>query len=133
MNIQRNEMIVSSAGTVLDLLVKRVTFERDYAALITEAKKIRVVASKEQTDQDLLIAEADARWDLEVFQYGGNVLAAIGGGTIQPSVPGLSKTQSALSGAMAGAAIGATPALVAATGGWSIGIGAAMGLLGGLS
>ena len=127
MNIQRNALIVGSAGTVLDSLMRRVAFERDYASLITEAKRIRIVASKEQTDQDLLIAEADARWDLEVFQYGGNVLAAIGGGTVQPSMPGMSKGQSALSGAMAGAAMGANPALAGATGGWSIAIGAVIG------
>ena len=131
MNTQRNDMITGSVPTMLDMLIKRVSFERDHAALILEAKKIRIIAAKEQTDQDLLISEADARWDLEVFQYGANVLASIGGGTGHPSPAGMSKAQSALGGAMAGAAIGATPALSGPTGGWSIAIGAAIGGIGG--
>lgn len=132
LSTQRNEMTVNSTSAALDMLMKRVQFEGMYAQLIADAKRIRVVASKEQVDQDLVIAESDARWDLEVFQYGANVLAAIGGGTVTAPPSGMSKGASALSGAMAGASIGATPGLAAATGGWSIGIGAAAGLLGGL-
>ena len=46
-----------------------------------------------------------AKWPLEVFQYGSNLLAAVSGGT--GFTPGPTGVQSSLGGAMSGAAIGA--------------------------
>ncbi len=84
----------------------RLGLEESYLRLFIEAMRIKIVALKEQTDQDAKIDEADALWDLEVFQHGGNLLAAVSGGTSrtgkQPS-----QLQSALGGALAGAAAGA--------------------------
>lgn len=103
---QRSDMVLKSADRMLIDLIQRVEFERHVATLTAESRRLRIVAVKEQTDQNLTIAESDARWDLEVFQYGANVLAGIGGGTAatkrEPS-----KSQSAIGGALAGAAIGA--------------------------
>ena len=122
LSAQRNDMTVKSTASVLYMLMERVKFEGMYAQLMSDAKRIRVIAQKEQVDQDLAIAEADARWDLEVFQYGANVLAGIGGGTTQTAPAGMSKGQSALSGAAAGAAMGAQ------SGTWmGVGIGAVVG------
>ena len=44
------------------------------------------------------------RWDMEVFQYGSNVLGAIGGGVLIPRQP--SQMQSMIGGALTGAAAG---------------------------
>lgn len=122
MHWHRNDMVLKSVDRMLGDLIQRVEFERHVAILTSEAKRIRIVAVKEQTDQDLTISEEDARWDLEVFQYGANVLASIGGGTAgtkkEPS-----KAQSAIGGALAGAAMGAQVG-----GGPGAIIGAAVGL-----
>ena len=108
-HILRNEMIVKSAELMLTNLVHRVDFEKSVAALTTDAKRIRIVAGKEEIDQQLSIEENDARWDVELYQYAGNLLAAIGGGTAAPASKGnqMSTGQSALSGAFSGAAMGA--------------------------
>ena len=129
MNIQRNELISKSTELMLTNLMHRVEFEKAVASLSVEAKRIHIVANKEQTDQDVKFDEADAQWDLEVFQYGANLLAAIGGGTAQPSggQKQMTTSQSALGGALAGAAVGAQVG-----GPWGAGIGAIIGLGAGL-
>ena len=110
LHLQRNSMVEKATDTMLQNLLHRVEFEKAVATLSVEAKRIHIVAKKEQNDQDLKIDEADAQWDLEVFQYGANLLAAIGGGTATPSAgqKQLSTTQSAIGGALAGAAMGAS-------------------------
>ena len=127
---QRNEMITQGVSLVFSSHLQRVQLEGDVARLTADAKRIRIVAKSEETKENYDYDEIDAKWDLDMVAYGGNMLAAIGGGTTSASSgKGLSKTQSALSGAMAGAAIGAS---VPDPTGVSIGIGAAFGLLGGL-
>jgi hypothetical protein len=105
-------------------------YNKALAALITEAARIRIVANKEWVEADADYDEKDAKWDLEVFQYGANVLAASSGGTSQAAGAKSNKTASALGGALSGAAAGAmmTPATP-----WIGGaIGGAVGLIGGL-
>jgi len=132
MRMHRNDMIVNSASEVIRALLARVEFERTVAALSIEAKRIHIVASKEESDEQLAIDENDAQWDLEVFQHGANLLAAIGGGTATPSSgqkkPGAvaSALAGGLSGAAAGAMIGAQ--MGAAGGPWGAAIGAAVGI-----
>ena len=98
--------------------------------MLIEANRMKIVALKEQTDTDLKYDEADATWDLEVFQYGCNVLASIGGGVASPKgskQPSTSQSMigGALSGAAAGGMIGGLPgALIGGV------LGAAGGLLG---
>ena len=65
------------------------------------------MAQSEEADQQLDIDNSDARWDLEVYQYGGNLMASASGGTALPGDAGKpSKRQSQIAGAAAGAAIG---------------------------
>ena len=123
LNIQRIEMIKSSVEIMLNTLMKRVEFEQAVAHYTVEASRIGIVAFKEQTDQDILLDDMDARWDLDVYQYGANMLAGIGGGTRSAgSQTGMSKTQSALSGAAAGASMG-----TAISPGYGTAIGAVVG------
>uniref|UniRef100_A0A6M3KTC7 Uncharacterized protein n=1 Tax=viral metagenome TaxID=1070528 RepID=A0A6M3KTC7_9ZZZZ len=123
----RAEWIGKAADRMLINLIERVRFEEAVARVSVEAKRIHIVSSKEQTDQDYAFDEADGKWDLEAFQYGANVLAAIGGGTAQTGRERPSKAQSALGGAMSGAAAGASigGAPGAAIGG-ILGLGAAL-------
>lgn len=123
------EMMVQMAG-------RRITWNEDYVKTFIEAQRIKLVAKKEETDRNAEIDEADAKWDLEVFQYGGNLMAAIGGGTAIPNMAGKNKTASVLGGAMSGAAGGAmignaVPGIGTAVGAVVGGIlGAASGMLG---
>lgn len=110
-----------------------------------EAHRYEIVAQKEYVDQEARIEESEAKWHLEVFTIGGNVLASGHGGVSSPT-PKATPIQSAIGGAMSGAAMGgmlgwgATQMGVTGTlagmgpVGWGIGIGALLGgLMGGLS
>jgi uncharacterized membrane protein len=74
-------------------------------------------------------------WDLEVFQYGGNIMAAIQGGTVGSKPKAASPFQSAIGGAMSGAAAGAMVGASMGAGGGPYGaliggiLGAGAGLL----
>lgn len=129
---QRNEMITAGVGLVFQGHIQRVQFEGDVARLIADAKRIRIVAKGEETRENYEYDDLDGKWDLEMSNYGAAMMAAIGGGVASRGNPSMSKSQSMLSGALSGAAIGANPMFAAATGGWSIAIGAGVGaLLGG--
>lgn len=94
--------------------------------LQVEARRIAIVAKKEHIDQVTALDEADAKWPFELYTYAGNLLASIGGAAVQ-SKSDTSKMQSAIGGALSGAAMGAT------TGNpLMIGAGAALGFAGGL-
>ncbi len=116
---------LEGSNQMLRLMLQRISFNDSYARLVVEGKRIKIVAKKEQLEADAKIDESDALWDLEVFQYGSNVLAAIGGGVGSPGAKEPSKTMSALGGAMSGAAAGAMVGSVVP------GIGTAVGAIGG--
>ena len=92
---------------MMNMMARRIGWEESYVRLLIESKRIKIVAKKEQTDQDATIDEADAKWDLEVFQYGGNLMASIGGGTAIPNMAKKNVGASVLGGAVTGAAAGA--------------------------
>ena len=119
----RDQLIINAADRVLQALLARVEFEKAVAGLSIEAKRIHIVASREETQDQLDIDESDAKWDLEVFGYGANMLAAIGGGTAVYDQQGKSTTMSALAGAMSGAAMGASVG-----GGYGAVVGGVLGL-----
>jgi len=91
---------------MMQIMLQNIGWQESYVRMSLEANRIKIVAMKEQTDRDAALDEEDALWDLEVFQYGANVLAAISGGTSSPKVKEPSALQSALGGAMSGAAAG---------------------------
>ena len=116
-------------------------WQENYARLMVEAGRIKIVANSEEIVQNAAFDKDDATWDLEVFQYGGNLLAGVSGGTSganagKPNVA-LSVLGGALSGAAAGGVIGGAIAggvagSVVPVYGTIIGavLGAAMGLMG---
>lgn len=76
------------------------------SALNTEIAKLGIIAKKEETEANNELEVDEALWDLEVFQHGANLLAAIGSGTaLTKNKP--NKAGSALAGALSGAAMGA--------------------------
>lgn len=106
----------------------KLDYEKAVAHLTAEMYRLKIVAKKEQTDRQLEIDDKDARWDLSIYQYGANVMAAIGGGTgmrIEPEAK-----SSALGGALSGAAAGAMMGSYVYPG-WGTVIGAVVGGIGG--
>lgn len=100
----------------------KLEYQRVVSAMLLEGYRMKIVAKKEQTDLDMKIDEFDAEWDLNVFQFGANLLAAPGGGTSNPHIKTPSTTQSVIGGAMSGAAAGTM-----ISPGWGTAIGAALG------
>ena len=94
-----------------------------------EVNRLSIIAKKEQYEKDIEYDREDAMWDIGVITKGMTIMASPGGGVALPEKP--TQGASAMSGALAGAAIGTNPALMAATGGLSAPIGAALGGIGG--
>jgi len=76
-----------------------------FTAFVVDSTRIVYVMGKEQRDTDNEYAVQGARWDLDMVQIAGNIVASISGGTSY--TPGPTPAQNALGGAFAGAAIGA--------------------------
>ena len=92
----------------LSIIAMKLQYQGAVAQTLSELKRIKMVIKNEETNLNIDIDDKDARWDIETFQYGANMMASPAGGTAMPGTPkvGMSKTQSTVSGAMAGAAIG---------------------------
>jgi len=95
--------------------------------LTTEANRIKIVAKGEENERNIKFDTLDATWDLEMYQYGGNMLAAISGATSGTIGKEPSTASSVLGGAASGAAAG-----TAIMPGWGTAIGAVVGGLAGL-
>lgn len=113
---------------MLQLMVQRVGWEKALMETTIEGKRIKIVAKKEETDVNRDIDKADAVWDLEVFQFGANLLAAIGGGVATTTSHKPSTTQSVIGGAISGAVAGT----MIGGPGWGTAIGAVLGAGAGL-
>jgi hypothetical protein len=131
LELTRNEMVMSGADAILRLGIAKDELQKTVAHYTIEANRLRVVATKEQTDTGIALAVGDGKWDLELYQYGANVMASISGAAAIPSSNssrGPTTAQSAIGGALAGAAIGSE--LFGKTGGAAgAGIGLGLGLL----
>jgi hypothetical protein len=97
------------------------------AQLTTEANRIKIVAKGEENERNIKFDTLDATWDLEMYQYGANMLAAISGATSATVGKEPSTAASVLGGAASGAAAG-----TAIMPGWGTAIGAVAGGLAGL-
>lgn len=91
----------------LKLIALKLDYQKAATHTTVESNRIKIVAKKEETEVNLEISEADALWDINLFQHGGNLLASIGGGTALTSEKKNSQISSAIGGAMTGAAAGA--------------------------
>ncbi len=112
--------------SAIQVIQMKLEYQRIASQMLAEIYRMKIVAKKEETDVNADIDDKDAKWDLEVFQYGANLLSSIGGGTAGTKGP--SRAQSVLGGAMSGAAAGG---MVAGAPGAIVGgvLGAASGLL----
>jgi hypothetical protein len=126
----------TAAKSAVQMLLQKKEMERAIAAMSIEKERLAMIAENAQHEEDVRIDEANAKWDLDVFQHGANVLAGIAGGTHSTSSPsygrsaGMNALGGALSGAAAGAMIGsAVPGIGTAVG---AGVGALLGIGGSL-
>jgi len=124
---ERSQLISGGVGAMAGMLSGRVEGEYKVAHLTTEGNRLKIVAEKEQADEDLKIDVSHALWDLETFQYAANLLASIGGGTAIPTK--MDDKGSKIGGALSGAAMGAMAGSVV-PGGGNI-VGAVIGGIGG--
>jgi len=106
----------------IQVIQMKLEYQRIASAMLTEIYRMKIVAKKEENETEMKIDESDALWDLEVFQYGANLLAGIGGGTSNPNTKQPSMAQSVIGGAMSGAAAGGM--MGSAIGGSVMGMGA---------
>jgi hypothetical protein len=125
LELDRRSQIVNASDTLLRHILTKADLSRAVAHYIIEANRIKIVAKKEEADGNLIIDEKDAKWDIELYQYGANMLGAIAGGTVTTDQKGASSGASMLGGALSGAAAGAM------IGSAVPGIGTAAGAIGG--
>ncbi len=127
---KNSELMISGTDQMLRLMLQRLGLEETYMKVFVEGQRIKIVAKKEENDQNAKFDEEDALWDLGVFQYGANLLAGIQGGTTAPDTKKPSQWQSAIGGALTGATAGYNVGSSSGNGGWGAVIG---GILGGAS
>lgn len=134
LELDRREKIGKFTDDMMRHIISRVEYEKHVAHYMVEARRIQMVSKSEESQANLLMKEADAKWDLEAYQYGGNMLGAISGGVVQNAQKTATKTQSALGGALSGAASGAMMGMAAGGPGAAVGagLGAIVGLASGL-
>jgi hypothetical protein len=102
-----NSSYLEAVNQMTNLMINRLNYEDSYAKLMIEANRIKIVAKKEESELNSRYDESDALWDLEVFKYGGNMLASIAGAAVNEGVEGPSTGASMIGGALSGAAAGA--------------------------
>jgi len=131
---QTRQVTGFSASAHLKVIDLRLEFQKALTHYVVETNRIKIVAKKEEAETNLEIDEADASWDLEVFQHGANMLASIGGGVANPKKEKKNAMSSAIGGAMTGAAGGAMIGATYGTAGgpWGAAIGAVLGAAAGL-
>lgn len=118
----KQSLIDAAVKEMIAILQLKIGSSLNLVQLQEGVTRVHIASITDQRNRD---AELDVRfglWDMEVFQMGGNILAAISGAA-HPN-QGLSKFQSTLGGAASGAAIG-----TAVNPGVGTGVGAGIGAL----
>lgn len=106
--LTENTNYLTATGQIVDYYTKRLGTRENMVRMIVELNRISIVAEKEEAEYQIEIDVSEASWDLNVWQYAANVIAAPAGGTLNPGIRTPSTMQSVLGGAMSGAAVGAT-------------------------
>lgn len=102
----RVTLLTEALKDQITLLNLKLQYNDAVAKTVVEANRIKVVMKKEQTDEQLEIDSNDYKWELELYQYGANILSSISGSAISTQ-KSPSKGMSSLGGALSGAAAGA--------------------------
>ncbi len=106
----RLNLMSQSAQIMMSSLQFKAESARNAALTQAEINRVAMAAETEFDDKTQAYAVKDATWDLDVFAPIGNLMAAIGGGTVQTPAgmeSGKGTTGSAIGGAIAGIGAGA--------------------------
>jgi hypothetical protein len=108
---KRGDLIHQATSEMVRMYLQGFEYKRVIAAITIDELRLKIAAQADYKTEVKALAADLNRWPLEVWKYGGNMLAAIGGGTTSSVPMDGSKTAriigSGLSGAIAGAQIGA--------------------------
>lgn len=123
---KRAELIQSAVAEMVRMYLQQTEYYRSIEATTIEKLRLGIAAEQDYNTELKALAADLARWPLEVYKYGGNMLAAIAGGTTASVPVDGSKTARILGSGLAGAVAGAQIA-AATAGSGSSGIGAILG------
>jgi hypothetical protein len=100
---QRAQMITMGVNAMTKVIASKVDMQRLLFAAQADKSKMNIIANKEYLREEILLAEQDAMWNLEVLRDGSALLGAVAGvGMRKTPMPAWA---SGLSGAMGGAAM----------------------------
>ena len=103
---ERTRLIPIVHKIAMKVIQMKLEYSKAITSLTLAIDSMIVIARKEELEQVLDIEEQDHLWDLEVYQYGGSVMASIRGAVTQDT-PKPNKALSAAMGALSGALMGA--------------------------
>ena len=130
---KRGDLIQNAAAEMIRLHLQKIELGRVIAALTIDELRLKIAANADYKTEVKALAADLGRWPLEIYKYGANMLASIGGGTTSSVPMDGNKTAriigSGLSGAIAGATIGAS--FGGSGAGYGALIGGALGAIGG--
>ena len=131
---KRSELISSVNAEMLRLFLQKKEFERAIAAMSIDYRRLAIAGQNDYKTETKAIESDEMKWPMEIYKYGANLLAGIGGGTTSSVPMDGNKTArvvgSGLSGAAAGAMIGVASG-ISGGGGYGAIAGGIAGLLSG--
>lgn len=123
---KRGELAQSLTAEMVRMYLQKMEYQRTIQASSIEKNRLGIAAEQDYNTELKALAADEARWELEVYKYGGNMLASITGGTVGSVPVDGSKTARIIGSGLAGAVAGAQIA-AATAGSGSSGIGALLG------
>jgi hypothetical protein len=104
--LERSRLIPLAYEIAMKVVQMKLEYSKAVMSFTLQVAAVSIIAKKEELEQLLDIEEQDHLWDLEVYQYGSSVMAAIRGAVVQDT-PKPNKLLSAAMGAVSGALMGA--------------------------
>lgn len=95
-----------AVAEIVRMMGAKVEFEKAKLDESIRVNSMIITTDNEELHEQLVIDEANAKWEIELYQNAANLMAGISGGTA-PGQKRISKAVSGLSGALSGAAMGA--------------------------
>lgn len=83
---KRGDLIQNATAEMVRMYLQKEELQRVCAAFTVEYLRLNIAATSDYKSEEKNIAADLGRWPLEIYKYGANMLAAIGGGTTS-SVP----------------------------------------------
>lgn len=101
---EKTASVLGSVDIMSKLAISKLDINRAVAQAVMEGNRISIIAKKEETDQDIHLSELDGRWDLEIWNYAGNMLASIGSASVRTGqqTPPIASALGAVSAGMTG-------------------------------